>query len=159
MVSFGFDRADFNNNTHPDISFERKLYLNNRAGSYLSPTNLPAPSQRINMITEGDFDNDGDMDLVSAIYGAKNRLLINDSTGSFTSPLVPGEWSHTNSASFADLNGDGHLDIMFGHYNYPNRLLLNDGEVNYPSSVDIPDSSTFTRILSLGILTVMVILT
>ncbi len=66
----------------------------------------------------GDFDNDGDIDLLVTGKG-RNLLLANDGQGQFedvteTSGIQSGWWS--TSAATADYNGDGLLDLIVGNY-------------------------------------------
>ncbi|MCA8943096.1 MAG: CRTAC1 family protein [Planctomycetes bacterium] len=100
-----------------------------------------------------DYDNDGDLDLFAADYGAgighlgayyrdlpsdfsTARLYRNDGSGGFvevaarsgiTAPYVP------MGSNFGDLDGDGFLDVYLGtgNVNYyslmPNALLMNRG--------------------------------
>ena len=73
-------------------------------------------------IATGDLDNDGDVDIFLANYGA-NQLLENRD-GKFVdvtaeAGITGEEWSL--SASLADLNGDGLLDIYVANYmEFPN---------------------------------------
>lgn len=69
-------------------------------------------------VASGDFDNDGDVDLFVANFGA-NHLLENLGDGRWrdiaAAAGVAGDaWSV--SASFADVDGDGRLDLYVGNY-------------------------------------------
>ena len=68
-------------------------------------------------IATGDTDNDGDLDVFLANYGA-NQLVENLGDGRFR-PMPGGDiagegWSV--SASFADIDGDGWLDLYVANY-------------------------------------------
>lgn len=102
------------------------------------------------MVTLGDVDGDGDLDLFSGSYsqaptGTKyvadpNRLYLNDGAGHFT-PLassgVEQPWPLTTAAAtFADYDLDGKLDLFVGNFEitypsfeaYPNELYRGDGK-------------------------------
>jgi hypothetical protein len=82
----------------------------------------------------GDFDNDGDLDLVIAKWGAASSLYANDGRGEFTrvfgTPLSAAiHWAST--VALADYDSDGLLDLYLGSWPYPsgpeeeNLLLRN----------------------------------
>ncbi|MEM6378700.1 MAG: CRTAC1 family protein, partial [Bacteroidota bacterium] len=92
----------------------------------------------------GDYDNDGDLDLVVSNgfcnTNMQNQLFENQGDGSFkeVTELLP---ANTNICSFGvawgDVNNDGFLDLMFANCKNndtdsekPNRLLMNQGNDN-----------------------------
>ncbi|MCA9600986.1 MAG: VCBS repeat-containing protein, partial [Myxococcales bacterium] len=62
----------------------------------------------------GDLDGDGDLDIVTAGWGAPERVLLNDGKGVFTvlPGAIPARAEPTPGLALADLDGDGHLDIV-----------------------------------------------
>jgi hypothetical protein len=86
--------------------------------------------------TVGDFDNDGDLDLFVATYGA-NLLYRNSGEGRFMEiarEVGLGEVGHWVGASWGDYDNDGHLDIYVSGYEYvggrlapKDRLYRNQG--------------------------------
>ena len=72
-------------------------------------------------VSFGDLDNDGDLDLVAANWGAASHIYLNDGTGKF-SRLAPEYYEpsvhYASSVAIADTDLDGDLDILIG--NWPN---------------------------------------
>ena len=110
------------------------LYLNDGAGSFVRRTMGPevtavAPSQGSSW---GDFDNDGDLDLVVANEGANNFLYENEG-GTFTAtgeaPTLDAGFSW--AAAWADVQGDGFLDLLITNITGPNFFYENAGNGNH----------------------------
>jgi len=132
---------------------EDRLYENDGAGVFtdVSATKFPTqPDGDTLDVASADVDGDGDVDLLTAHQffdgnpvnkGARNRLFLNDGTGTFVDanpPLVPRLLDFTPSVALADLDGDGDLDAFTGNavavslgFSFPldpqNRVYLNDG--------------------------------
>ncbi len=62
----------------------------------------------------GDFDGDGDQDLLVASYYGPLRILPNDGTGHFGAPINIAQTMDPSKLLVADLDGDGDLDILIG---------------------------------------------
>jgi hypothetical protein len=85
---------------------------------------------------QGDFNNDGLMDLIITRGAWINHpmrltLLRNDGKGKFTDVTKEaGLWGQINShsASWADFDNDGHLDLVVCCDLTPNRLYRNKGD-------------------------------
>lgn len=102
--------------------FSDRLFRNLGNGSFIDVTEEAGLGDRrfSHGATAGDYDNDGDPDLVVANAG-KNRFYTNngdgtfsDSTGSMPESFQKNEWS--TSLGLGDLNADGFLDLYVVNY-------------------------------------------
>ncbi len=119
-----------------------RLYRNNGDGSFtLAASLLPAVSH--SSVAWGDYDNDGDPDLL--IAGAGNSgynvatLYRNNGNGSFTSGLTIGaSASYPRAVAWADYDNDGRLDFFVSGMG-ATTLYRNKGGVFVPSPVVLPN--------------------
>lgn len=80
----------------------------------------------------GDIDNDGDNDLLSAVFTDPNRVLLNDGEGSFVdSGLRLSRPTPRNDAlnlsyqvALGDLDGDGDIDAFFSNASGINQVIF-----------------------------------
>ncbi|MBT5187939.1 MAG: CRTAC1 family protein [Kordiimonadaceae bacterium] len=98
----------------------------------------------------GDFDNDGDLDLVISFKTGDVRLYQNNK-GEFSNIGVqmglPTGGKETRSVAWGDYNADGYLDLYVGSNRNGNELYRNEKgkrftEVGVKLGVDIPHVST-----------------
>ncbi len=79
----------------------------------------------------GDYDADGDLDILISDAGASagNRIYSNDGGNTFTLAWTATEWNTTEAAAWADYDGDGDLDAVFvsGGSGEPNYVYRNVG--------------------------------
>ena len=77
----------------------------------------------------GDYDNDGDLDLVVAFKNGDVRLY-NNALGGFTNVGqylgLPTEGKERRSIAWGDYNADGYLDLFIGTNRQGNELYRND---------------------------------
>jgi len=105
----------------------------------------------------GDVDNDGDIDLVIADWGAHPnpdestpaspvtiRILENDGTGNFRpgAVLEASDGSTATDIDLQDVNGDFALDIILTNRNGQSRLYFNDGKGTF---TDVTRSKSFPK--------------
>lgn len=97
----------------------------------------------------GDYDNDGDLDLVISFKTGDVRLYNNE-LGGFTNvgPALglPTDGKERRSIAWGDFNADGYLDLYVGSNRHGNELYINNKsqgftEVSRQMRVDIPQVS------------------
>lgn len=107
--------------------------------SDVTPTHLPQDSSEAADIEFGDMDNDGDLDIISAInastHPAHPIILINRGSGIYKDETIlrlPEFQTFTNDVDLADVDNDGDLDIYLANtglspWHWRDLLLINDG--------------------------------
>ncbi len=115
----------------------------NGDGTFDAPVAYVAPNGLFfGALTGGDFDLDGDVDLV---VGAAQALFIyvNDGTGSFPTRVQIPIVGSVGAFVTADFNGDGAVDLAFRSSNEIATLLGNgDGTFQAPTRYDLGFGST-----------------
>ncbi len=158
-LSHAIVNADFDNDGDPDAFFSntpqeingavlgRNAMYRNRGNGFFDEITDWAGILDDNSISRGtvalDIENDGDMDLYIANWGAKNILYINDGSGRMTKadrglagpeedPYVFGQ----QGVASGDIDNDGDVDIYVARRKdasspAPNWLFVNDGTGNF----------------------------
>ena len=122
--------------TSPTSQF---LYHNNRDGTFSRVTTGPV-AQVVSTgsgAAWGDYDNDGNLDLVLVNINQKNNLFHNDGDGSFTEvpSSVSSDIAGSRSVTWVDYDNDGYVDLFrTAGRDEPRRLYHNHHD------------GTFTRI-------------
>ena len=140
------------------------LMLNDGSGVF----NNVAPSLGLNDSHQswssawGDFDNDGDMDvLIGASSSGYHKLMRNEGDGTFTNVTPNSGMDTFNGQSIEwtahDFNNDGYVDIMGGgaiHYNNGNMTFSHDptapgnsaiGDLNNDGFLDVIGGGGYMR--------------
>jgi hypothetical protein len=136
--------ADFNKDGKPDLAFANhtKKYLTILAGDGQGGfTPLKGSPFHVEVrphthgIAVGDFNNDGNLDLVTDSWGNNQlAILFGNNQHGFTTPvkyIEVGKHPYQR-ARVADLNNDGKLDIVTTNLDGNNTtILLGDGKGNF----------------------------
>ncbi|MGY0391075.1 FG-GAP-like repeat-containing protein [Bizionia sp. KMM 8389] len=139
---------------------ETKLYMNNGLAEFTLATNQTIANAYFSATDAGDYDNDGDLDVIlsgfSSSYTPFTALYDNDGTGNFTenasNTFTQLYWGTTD---FVDYDNDGDLDLFISgsnsdteasakFYNNNNGIYTENAEINnitgtYISSSDWND--------------------
>lgn len=134
---------DFNGDSLVDVLLghtgQNRLFLNDGTGVFqpdstgIWPTNTDFTQD----LKIGDFDGDGDWDIVEGIENGGNNLYINQGTHfeeqtAQRLPILP--LMETRKVAVADVDSDGDIDLFFCNVGWTagidpqDRLLLNNGK-------------------------------
>ena len=141
-ATFGIDVADLNKDGLPELVFgsnlQNDIYIAQNQSipgkiSFKIPVKLAVSGQLTNLQV-GDFDGDGDNDILVNNYVNNVYLLINQSTGSsiiFSSPKYIETGRLPWGLDIGDINGDGKPDVVVAtrEKSQPLTLLLNQSNL------------------------------
>jgi len=130
-------------------SYFTKLYRNDGNDLFTVISGLPFTDLAVRSPSFGDYDNDGDLDLL--MMGANNsgsgfiRIYENKGNDTFTEVSVVLEQMYDGAVSWCDYNNDGYLDLMYSGFNevnvsYNTYVYKNnqDGTFTEQTSIDLP---------------------
>ncbi|MBK8046372.1 MAG: VCBS repeat-containing protein [Anaerolineales bacterium] len=97
-----------------NVPFHR-VYHNNAGAGFTLAYTLPETGGTLGRGAWGDYDNDGDLDILLAGWAnGANALQVFQNTGSGFTLLQTFEQTNAYSMAWGDYNNDGHLDILMG---------------------------------------------
>ncbi|MEO8464102.1 MAG: FG-GAP-like repeat-containing protein [Gammaproteobacteria bacterium] len=92
------------------------VYFNNGGATPfagVAPVNLGNVFTSAGSVDTGDFDNDGDPDIVVGNLNGADRYYVNNGSGSFAEfSITPPPTVETRAVRLGDMNGDGLLDLV-----------------------------------------------
>jgi hypothetical protein len=113
----GMDSGDFNNDGKTDfvaVSYgsygKGYIYLGNGDGTFQSTTEFTIPRYGSFGVSAGDFDNDGDDDVVAGYYPTV-QYLPGNGDGTFGTAVDLG--FRAMAIGDTDINNDGYLDLVY----------------------------------------------
>ena len=138
LSSTSISWVDINNDGFSDLFVASRnnepnaVYVNDTKGGFEKLLNgsIVNDTEDTRSCVWGDFDNDGDQDLIAGNAKMPNSLYVNNGNFAFskvdTQAFTASDYTYGLSAQ--DVNNDGYLDVFVANLNEPNVLLLNDGK-------------------------------
>ncbi|MRG46440.1 hypothetical protein GFS24_15060 [Chitinophaga sp. SYP-B3965] len=154
---------DFDNDGDQDListgtnssgQMAHRMYWNNGNGTFQSTSGISMiPSSP--SAASGDYDNDGDQDLLITGVGTNPKILRNAGDGNLyetTLPFAPLRNNGKNgSASFGDYDNDGYLDILMAGFanssstSFTTKIYHNKGDGTFEEAAAITPTEAGTR--------------
>ncbi|MBI5434027.1 MAG: VCBS repeat-containing protein [Planctomycetes bacterium] len=152
---------DVNGDARPDLvsalfdDARLEVYLGTGAGNFYGPSSFPVGAGPV-ALENGDFDGDGDEDLLSVDRGAGSLSLLSNLGGGAFAPAgtyvltaIPND---VNDATLADFDGDGDLDVAVTIQSTETfAILLGDGAGALGAPTYYPASTVPSRLESADI--------
>ena len=155
--------GDFNGDGIPDLAVVNGTYLmdaqsspvtillGNGDGTFtampISPSVGPYPVS----IAVGDFNGDGNEDLVVGNVDDTLTVLMGNGNGTFTAaPISPAAGGYPHVTAVSDFNGDGNLDLAVANGNEAIKILLGDGDGTFVAAEGNPNTSASVTSLATG---------
>src|SRR5689334_15664172 len=112
--------ADFNHDNHPDIAAAStgssggsvSVFLNNGDGTF-QPAKLIEAGAQPDYVAAGDFNRDGNLDLVvtNLLSDGTVSILLGNGDGTFQLPVAYAAGGSPMAVAVGDFNGDDNLDL------------------------------------------------
>lgn len=158
---FDFASADVDGDGDKDLiisiqsgatySSGKSIWLNDGSGNFSLGNLLGNGFSMYFKYEPGDYDGDGDIDLISAGAGLNYPfgvyMFVNNGSGIFT-PQLKSELANNYWFTAGDLDLDGDLDIVASRYAQSHSFFLNDGDGNFQVFKTDQSSYAFGSIIS-----------
>ena len=157
--AFGIVAADFNGDGKPDLAVAGwsgtgagVMILQNKGdGTFRTAVNVTT-GFRAQAVATGDFDNDGNLDLIVAnSSGTSASLLLGRGDGTFQAAISVAAGPSQNGIAVGDFNGDGNLDFaVSGQNGNPYvEVVLGNGDSTFQAGVSYTTGTNSANALEL----------
>lgn len=152
LVAFDFDKDGdldlFGNNfTAYGALEENEFYRNNGNLTFTRIDNGLTYAKGDQGVCDGDFDNDGDIDLMLSVFSDPDNPIRcveiwENNNGQFTKVLNTGLnlCGTVDGVTFWDMNNDGWLDVVSGE-----KIFTNNGNKTFTELPNVPAGTRFMR--------------
>jgi len=121
---------------HNEPGTSHLVIMKNNGSGVFSLYASYAPAVLGQDISGGDFDLDGDIDLVMGDSWGSNPcvlVMFNNGNGNFSGPYAYSTGFHTRGLAAADVENDGDIDIIVSDNASSISILYNDGDGDFPT--------------------------
>jgi len=119
-----------------------KIYRNNGNNSFTEQTGISLKGVYLSSVAWGDYDNDGDLDILLTGYGLVSKIYRNNGNNSFTEQTgISLTGVDHSSVAWGDYDNDGDLDILLtgdsGSSIYISKIYRNNGNNSFTEQTGI----------------------
>jgi len=153
--SWSFAWGDYDNDDDLDILLTgynstegtyTKIYKNIGNGNFLEQTNISLAGVYISSIDWGDYDNDGDLDILltgdDGSYNEISKIYKNNGDNTFSEQTgISLTGVRYSSVAWGDYNNDNYLDILLtgsGENGSISKIYKNNGNGDFKEQTNIP---------------------
>ena len=131
-----------------------KIYKNNGNNTFTEQTNIILQNVYYSSAKWGDYDNDGDLDILLTGSGYCKIYQNNGNNNFSQAAAVGGINSCSSSVAWGDYDNDGDLDILLsgqsGTSTYVTKIYKNNGDNTFTDQTNIPLTGLFLSSVSWG---------